>query len=235
MIPDDIRSSWGAFKFYCFCAVVIAASAYAGFLYGNKHLDEQNAKIAKLEQSVENLSADNERLTRRFNVMNVETEVQLLTSQKSQATIEEGLAREADLKQEIEFYKRIMAPELKEGGFLIEAFDVEKAVSDNAYRFQLVLMQQDKIKSVVKGNLNVELVGSKNGKPVRHQLKKLMSSDVKQLSFSFKYFQTVSGQLILPEDFIPEKVIVKAEVYQFQKKRGDLQREFNWQVNDKIE
>lgn len=235
MIPDDIRKSWGAFKFYCFCAIVLSAAAYGGFLYGNQYLDKQDANINTLDQSVENLSFENERLTRQLNVMSVETEIQLLTSQKSQATIEEGLAREAALKREIEFFQRIMAPELKEGGFVIEAFDVEKAISDNAYRFQLVLMQQDKIKSLVKGNLRVELIGSENGKPTRHRLVKLMSDDVKDLKFGFKYFQNISGQLILPESFIPERVVVKAAVFQFQRKKGDLERVFNWNVNEKIE
>lgn len=228
LIPDDIRRTWGIFKFYSVAIIVLMLVAYFAFMHGNQYFEAQKAQIETLQQTVENLKIENEKLTRNFNILSVELEVQRLADQKSQTVIEEGLNREAQLKQEVLFYQKVMAPELKQDGFTIEAFSVEKSLSESSYRFELVLMQQDKIKNVIKGSVDVDIKGSLNGKPVSLKLSKLMQEQDDPLHFSFKYFQILDGQITLPNGFKPEKVTVNAEVYQFKKKRGELQRTFDW-------
>ncbi|WJG08919.1 DUF6776 family protein [Aliiglaciecola sp. LCG003] len=231
MIPEDIRKTWSAFKFYTLLLIVIAVVAYLAFHYGNTHYTQQQQKINTLGQTVQNLSADNQRLTTQLNILGVEIEVQRLAAQKSQETITNGLNREAQLRQELLFYQRVMAPELQQEGFIIEAFELKKSLSDNAYRFELVLMQQEKIKNLVKGTIEVTIVGSENGKPQQYNLADLLTHSSVGLNFSFKYFQILEGELIVPKSFSPEKVQVKAQVYQFKRKRGELEKSFDWNID----
>ncbi|MFA3792647.1 DUF6776 family protein [Aliiglaciecola sp. SL4] len=232
MIPDEIRKTWSAFKFYSVLVILFICTAYFAFTYGNSHYDSQKAKISTLEHTIENLSQDNQRLTKQLNILGVELEVQREAVKKSQLSLEQGLAKEAKLKEEIQFYQRVMAPELEQDGFVIEAFEVKKSISDRAYWFELVLMQQNKIKNVVKGSIDVTIMGSENGKPKQYNLSDLVTDEPSKLSFSFKYFQTIRGELILPNNFSPEKILVKTEVFQFKRKRGKLEKTFDWKIEN---
>lgn len=234
MNPKELKNHYGAFRFYAMCLVILAAAAYAGFESGNVHFDMQKQQIATLNQSIDNLHEENNQLTRNLNVLGVELEVQRLANQTAQKDIELGIERESLLREELSFYQKVMAPELKERGFLIDAFEVEPTLSENFYRFNLVLMQQNKTKAVVKGNLDVRISGSDKGKPKEIRLLDLMEQGTKPLVFSFKYFQVVEGTLTLPTDFIPEQVTVHAEVFQFKKKRGDLTSTFDWSVESPV-
>ncbi|MBU2879418.1 MULTISPECIES: DUF6776 family protein [Alteromonadaceae] len=230
MIPDEIRKTWSAFKFYTVLLILFICTAYFAFMYGNSHFESQNAKISTLEHTMENLSLDNQRLTKQLNILGVELEVQRLAVKKSQQMLEQGLANEAKLKEEIQFYQRVMAPELEQDGFVIEAFEIKKSLSDRAYWFELVLMQQDKIKNVVKGSIEVSIIGSEAGKPKQYSLSELVTQESSELSFSFKYFQTIQGEMILPQNFSPEKILVKTKIFQFKRKRGELERTFDWNI-----
>ncbi len=231
-MPDEIRQSWGVFKFYSFSALVIAISIYLAFSYGNQNHEQQKVEIKRLNHTVQNLSAENQSLTNQLNLLHVELEIQRLAAQRSQTVIEQGLNRESDLKQELLFYQKVMAPELEQDGFVIEAAEVKATASESVYRLEIVLIQQDIIKSVIKGNLDVTIKGSQNNKPVTLKLLDLLGEENQPVTFSFKYFQVIEKQLTLPEGFIPETITVDAQIYQFKRKRGELKSSFPWQIGE---
>ena len=94
------------------------------------------------------------------------------------------------------------------------------------------LNQQNKTKNTLKGNLNVTLIGSENGKAKKYSIESMLS-DKKQkaLTFSFKYFQVIDGEIKLPEGFQPEQVSVHADIFQFKRKKGELTTVFDWVIN----
>ncbi len=228
MIVQQLKQHFGAFGFYLAGGILLVGATFLGYKFGYYLADSQLKEIATLKHSLENLNAENNELTRKLNVLGVELEVQRLANQQAQKNIEQGMERESELKRQLGFYQKVMAPELKQEGFVIDAFNVEQTLSDNVYRFDLVLMQQDKIKNVVKGNVDVTLTGSQEGRPKEIRLFDLMLEPSEQLTFSFKYFQVLKGQFTLPQNFRAEKVVVRAEVFQFRKKRGDLEHTFDW-------
>lgn len=215
-------------------ACLLGIAGYLGFSYGNKVHTLQKADLATLKQTVSNLDQENNQLTKKLHVLGVELEVQRLANQNSQKIIEQGLQRESEIRQQLNFYQKVMAPELKEKGFAIDTFDVESSLSEGYYRFDLVLMQQSKIKNVVKGNINVLIKGSLKDKPASLNLVSLIQPDTAKLTFGFKYFQVLQGQFKLPTGFLPEKVEVSAEIFQFKRKKGNLTRSFDWsEIMDK--
>lgn len=228
MTEIDPKKRYGAFKIYLISLVALVFALYLGYKLGNDLSQVQQTEISTLSQTVENINKDNNRLTKNLNILGVELEVQRLASQKAQTTIEEGMLEQAKLREELAFYQKVMAPELKQDGFVIEAFNVAKALSDNTYTFDLVLMQQDRIKTNIKGNVDVTLRGSQSGQVKELRLLDLMPQGSKPLVFSFKYFQVIEGQFELPADFQAETIQVSSEVYQFKRKRGDLEVTFDW-------
>lgn len=229
---SELKNKSGAFQFYLILIAIVAATLYIGFFWGNSHYSQQQLTVSIHEKSIQNLKLENEQLTKKLNVLGVELEVARLTQQQHFVEIGNRIDVEKELRTELAFYQQVMAPELNEQGFLIDGFNVEPALSDNSYRFELVLMQQNKTKNTLKGSLQVTLIGSENGKAKQYAIDSMLSDqEQKNLSFGFKYFQVISGELRLPEGFQPEQVSVHANIFQFKRKKGELTTVFDWDSN----
>lgn len=225
----QLKQKFGAFQFYLLILLIIAGAVYLGFHLGNQDYVQQQINLSKHEESVQNLKFENEQLVKNLNILGVELEVARLTQQKHFLEIQQSIEREKTLKTQLGFYQQVMAPELKEQGFLIDGFNVEQALSKNSYRFELVLMQQNQSKNTLKGNLTVVLIGSEDGQTKQYPIEPLLSvNEREKLTFSFKYFQVIEGEIKLPDGFIPEQVSVHAEIFQFKRKKGELTTVFDW-------
>ncbi|AGH47154.1 DUF6776 family protein [Paraglaciecola psychrophila] len=232
LIISELKNKFGAFQFYLILIVMIAVTVYLGFFWGNANYTQQQMTISTHEKSIYNLKLENEKLIKNLNILGVELEVAKLTQQQHFIEIGKSIDVEKDLRTQLAFYQQVMAPELNEQGFLIEGFNLEPALSDNSFRFELVLMQQNKTKNTLKGNLKVTLIGSENGKAKQYTLDSMLSDqEQKSLTFSFKYFQVIAGEISLPEGFQPEQVSVHADMFQFKRKKGELTTVFDWVIN----
>ncbi len=226
---SELKRRFGAFKFYTMLGLIFIIWGYLGVKLGNVHYDYQREQIDTHLQSIDNLKAENEKLTKSLNILGVELEVANLAQKNAFADIQKGLAREAELQKKVAFYQQVMAPELDEDGFLIDGFHLEPTLSERVYRFELVLIQQKKIKQSLTGNLKITLMGSEQEKSRQYALKDLLiEQDGKGLKFGFKYFQVIQGKMLLPEGFTPEKVSVHASIYQNRRKKGELTTVFDW-------
>ena len=163
MTISELKNKFGAFQFYFILIAIIAATLYIGFFWGNKHFAQQQNIVATHIKSINNLKRENENMTRNLNVLGVELEVAKLAQKQHSSELEKRIAAEKELRTQLAFYQQVMAPELNQQGFLIEGFNVESSLSERIYRFELVLMQQNKTKNTLKGNLQVTLIGSQNG------------------------------------------------------------------------
>lgn len=232
MIISELKKKVGAFQFYFILIVIIAVTLYTGFLWGNVHYTQQKMTVSTHEKSIQNLKLENEQLTKDLNVLGVELEIARLTQQQHFVEIGKSIDVEKDLRTQLAFYQQVMAPELNEQGFLIDGFNLEPALSDNSYRFQLVLMQQNKTNNTLRGNLNVTLIGSEKGKAKQYAMNSMLFDQKrKKLTFGFKYFQVIDGEIKLPAGFQPEQVSVHAAIFQFKRKKGELTTVFDWVIN----
>ena len=232
VIISELKNKLGAFQFYLILIVMIAVTVYLGFFWGNAHYTQQQIRISTHEKSIQNFKLENEKLTKNLNILGVELEVAKLTQQQHFVEIGKSIDVEKELRTQLAFYQQVMAPELSEQGFLIEGFNLESALSDNSFRFELILMQQNQTKNTLKGNLNVTLIGSENGKAKQYTLDSMLTDhQQKSLTFSFKYFQVIDGEFRLPEGFQPEQVSVHADIFQFKRKKGQLTTVFDWLIN----
>jgi len=211
---------------------MIVGTLYAGFFWGNAHYAQQRMTVSSHEKSIQNLKLENEQLTKKLNILGVELEVARLTQQQHFVEIGKNIDTEKDLRTQLAFYQQVMAPELNEQGFVIDGFNLEPALSDNSYRFELVLMQKNKTKNTLKGNLKVTLIGSEKGKAKQYSIDSMLfDKEQKSLTFSFKYFQLIDGEIRLPEGFQPEQVSVHADIFQFKRKKGELTTVFDWVIS----
>jgi len=209
---------------------LIALCLYCGYRFGNfyhsfqqKSLAEQQVRLALLYQEVDK---DNDKI----NSLEVELEIERMASRQAAIILSKAEAEHYRIKKELAFYEKVMAPEKQAEGVVIDNLIISPTTSKNHYRFQVVLVQQNKQKRYAKGYVQLTFNGSLNKQPDHFKLSKISPVTRKDMSFNFQYFQMIEGEFTLPENFIPEQILVAAVLPKSKwQKYNRLEQNYPWQ------
>jgi len=141
----------------------------------------------------------------------------------------QGLQKEIlELKEEVSFYRGIVSPNEIDNSVKIESMEVHAvgAADQGAYRFKLVITQPRSNKSEIKGRGDISITGMLDGRQKSLSLADITNKRMKQLEIRFKYFQTIEGNIVLPNGFQPTAVII--EVSPKGKGLSDIHKNFDW-------
>jgi hypothetical protein len=200
----------GAFRSAILLLSIIGIAGYSGYRIGNYYHGYQAQVIAKKDQQLQKLYQQQEQNSRNIHFLEAELEIEKLANQRSIASLKEMEKEHYRIKKELGFYEKVMAPEKQAEGIVIDNLSIEATESKRHYRFQVVLVQQDKRKKYAKGYIDLVFTGSQNNKPKTYKLSELVANTENSLAFNFKYFQNVEGEFTLPAGFIPEQVGLSA-------------------------
>jgi len=115
----------------------------------------------------------------------------------------------AGLRADVAFYERFVGATAQRRGLTVHELKLQPQ-TEQAWHFTATLTQNLNRGAINAGRLLVSVEGTRAGK-----LQKLAWSDLRQqddapgVSYSFKYFQQVEGDLVLPADFQPVRVIAR--------------------------
>ncbi len=200
----------GAFRSAILLLAIIVVTLFCGYRIGNFYHGYQEQTLAQQQSRLDFVYQQLAEKTQRINTLEVELEVERMANQRSQQTLKSIEQEHYQVKKELAFYEKVMAPEKQANGLVIDAVNLTKSESADHYRFQVVLVQQLLRKRYAKGYIELSIAGSLNNKPASFTLSELSTLTKKELSFSFQYFQIISGELKLPKNFIPETINVAA-------------------------
>ena len=200
----------GTFSSAILLLVIVAVLLFCGYRLGNFYHGYQTQTLAQQQTRLDFIYQQLGEKTQRINTLEVELEVERMANTRSQQTLKSIEQEHFQVKKELAFYEKVMAPEKQANGLVIDGVSLTKSESPAHYRFQVVLVQQLLRKRYAKGYIEISLTGSLNNKPTSIALSELSAADKKELSFSFQYFQIITGELTLPDDFIPETINVAA-------------------------
>ena len=129
------------------------------------------------------------------------------------------------LRADLAFYSRLT------NGSKLEALNVhgvhlQAAASPRVYNFSITLTQTLKSGQIATGHMRVSVNGVRDGKLVTLAWSDLApNQDGSGLPFSFKYFQQITGTLMLPDKFTPNRIRVEADA---SGDMGKVDQEFAW-------
>ncbi|MEM6580844.1 MAG: DUF6776 family protein [Pseudomonadota bacterium] len=148
---------------------------------------------------------------------------ELAAQEEEIAALEEGLA----------LYRGLMAPGDLDPG--LNLYDMELMAGDrnDQYLFRFILQQEARRHALLKGNLTAVVSGVANGQFVELPLAEL-SEDIPHngVDLQFRYFQSVEGQLVLPEGFEPSEVTVEANTRK--PNAFTIRESFPWQLEERL-
>lgn len=112
-----------------------------------------------------------------------------------------------ELKEELAFYRGIISPKDASKGLRMQDFEISPGLQARQYHFKVVLTQVLNNGRLARGTLGFEVTGLLGGEAKTFTLEQMSEgTSTKGPSFSFKYFQILEGDFMLPEGFEPIKV-----------------------------
>ncbi len=130
------------------------------------------------------------------------------------------------LKEELEFYQGVMEASGDEKGLDVHGVHIQALTHERSYRIKLILTHVAKTDTVVEGIVDVALEGIQKSSARHLGLHEITLDDGLSLDFKFRNFQRFESNVILPEDFTPQRVFVS--LLTKNGKRAMLKKVFDW-------
>jgi hypothetical protein len=150
--------------------------------------------------------------------------------------VRKELARQKEhisgLEEGLRFYRSLMAPEAITHGLSLRPIElVDKG--ERKYDYRIVAQQEARKHTTLKGELYVEISGLKDGEMVSYPLANLSQQlDNNLVTLRFRYFQSIEGELTLPEDFEPKSVDMVAT--SSSPVKAEVREQFPWHINERF-
>jgi hypothetical protein len=136
-----------------------------------------------------------------------------------------------DLEEELNFYRKIMAPEKDQEGLTIDDYQITQTEIENELHYRVTLIQAGKQAQFLKGNLSVTVSGVLDGESKEYNFRELGTFNIKHFQFQFKYFQNLQGFIQLPKGFQAKKIRIVAQTTG-RRKNQKANKEAIWQPEE---
>ena len=179
-----------------------------------------------LQDELERLSDANEELKAQVSRLQQTAQVDRQAKVELAKEVKSFQDQQAELREELSFYKSIISPDEGKTGLRIYGLKVTNA-KDGLHHYKLVLTQSGKSDSLAQGRVKLTLKGILKGKETSLDMAKIQVAESPQLSYKFRYFQELTGSIRLPEDFVPREVTARLTPRSGGKSKNPV-RTFDW-------
>ena len=201
--------------------LVVAAVAFGGWgawrsfgpqpANAGERLRDQGDRIESLEQQVATLTRSDQ-ISRQANA-------------DLQGTLAERDEEIASLRADVAFYERFVGATAQRHGLSLHELVLEPQRDPQLWHFVATLTQNLNRGAVNTGRLQLSVEASEDGR-----MRKLPWSELRQqqdapgVAYSFKYFQQVEGDILLPEGVRPVRVVARLVPVS----GASLEKSFTW-------
>jgi hypothetical protein len=173
--------------------------------------DDVRAQLARSEQQREQLRETLEELRQRVATLSRSDQISRDANRDLQNTLAERDEQIAGLRADVAFYERLVGPTAQRHGLSVHALRVQPQ-NGGIWHFTSTLTQNLNRGAVSEGGLTLSVEGTANG-----QLQTLEWNQLRQrrqaepVEYSFKYFQEIEGDIVIPRGFTPVRVNVRLQ------------------------
>ncbi len=146
-------------------------------------------------------------------------------------TLRQLQAEILELKEELAFYRGIVSPRDAARGLRVQSVKLESNGHPKGYRYKIILTQVLKNDKVAYGRVNLAVEGMLRGISTRLSISDLTGKSVKEINYRFTYFQSLEGDITLPEGFQPLRL--RLQVLPWGRHEDEILRSINWPIKEK--
>lgn len=182
----------------------------------------------ELQAKVESLVRENDALRGQITAVDTTRDVDRQSYADVERTLGELQAQVLRQSEELTFYRGIVAPADGIGGLRIQRLEILPGGSDRHFRLRVVLVQAMRQDALIAGSVGIDIEGALNASPTSLSLPEVGGSadDGGRLPFSFRYFQNIEQDVMLPEGFAPLAINVEVR----SGRQPTVRQAFPWQV-----
>ncbi|NIW23210.1 MAG: hypothetical protein GWN29_00825 [Gammaproteobacteria bacterium] len=172
------------------------------YLDQRRERDELTAVIAERDLTIEVLR-------RQVAILETSQEIDQETYTLVEQNLDELQAQIQAQEEELAFYRGIISPEDGVAGLRVQSLEMRPTDAEQGYLLHLVLVQAITHDRRVSGTVSFDITGSIDGEPVQLNLDEVVAEDARgAIAYAFRYFQDLQRQLVLPEGFEPDEVLM---------------------------
>lgn len=214
-------------------ALLLAVGVFIGYTAAYNDLELDPARYRAMESEVPRLEAQVAALEADLGVERTRGAVDRQSLEMVRQEIASQQDRIAVLEEGLQFYKSLMAPGELAQGLSLRPLELVELDKRGQYAFRIVAQQEARKHSLLKGELFAEVIGLLDGQEVSYPLVEL-SEDVGEdkIPLRFRYFQSIEGELVLPDRFEPRGVRVVATATA--PRKAEVRELFPWQVRERF-
>ncbi|MCZ8129776.1 MAG: hypothetical protein O9284_00545 [Steroidobacteraceae bacterium] len=187
---------WGVFE---------AGRASAGFSVASWY-----AERSALVERAESLQAQVAELEARVAGAEIAKRVDREAYSQVEKSLADLQAQLGEQSQELAFYRGIVSPADGSAGLRVQRLLVVPGEKPSHFRLRIVLIQAARGDARIAGRVELLVEGARAGRPASLPLDAIaQDARSKSLEFSFRYFQEVEAEVVLPADFVPQRVQVE--------------------------
>ena len=224
--------------FYCFVFFfIVFFAACGGFIVGHQYAinevsrSDVAAELRVLKARYAEKIKEAEKLDQQLSYLSLMKDIDSKANETVRATIVRMKETVAKLEQDNTFYRSLMHPRADHKGVVIDQPDIAIGSVFNLYKYTFVIKQVVTQHRELSGYIQIELLGRQDGEFRRLKLSNISNTmTVERLQLKFKYFQRIDGEMLLPEGFLPQRIVLKAVIQQ--PKKVVVDKEFDWLINE---
>jgi hypothetical protein len=190
-----------------------------------------NSRLAQRDRSeldveLRKVTDENEELRKKIALLETDEKIDTEAYRQVESQLAGLQAEILSQQEDLAFYRGIVADQ--EVGVRIQDLELQRGVDQSSFSMHLVLAQAIGASRRISGFVELNVEGTSGGQPITLNLGDLAGTDSPKtrLNFSFRYFQNLQADLILPEGFAPARVTVKLTP------QGDagepIEKSFDW-------
>ncbi|MEX1221582.1 MAG: DUF6776 family protein [Idiomarina sp.] len=220
------QQRWGKLPVTGVIVAFLLLLVWIGYGLGNWRVHYLEDQADHHQQRINTLYNEIERLEYQQHILRVELDIEKAANTSLQQEMAMAQDENFALRRDITFYQKIMAPELEAEGVIIESLELKPNFTPGHFHFSLALVQLERQRSAVNGDVSITLSGRLNGDQQSYNLLDLAHMPDNERSFSMRYFTVLAGDFMVPENFVPERIDVRVQL-----SRGNqriLENSFFW-------
>jgi len=191
-------------------AAWLASLLLVGLLVGS--LARRATPAASEGRQLKALTRQNDELQQQLTNLQRADQVTDIATRSLRKTLSEREEEISGLRADLGFYSRLTGGDAQREGLKVQEVRLLPVDNSRAWTLRLSLTQNAKRSDDVTGNATVSVEGLRGEKVVQLDWSSLGDSAQRDgMPFRFKYFQQVQGTIVLPADFRPTRLIIKAQ------------------------
>lgn len=189
--------------------VIYFGSMIAAFYVGRTQVAQKftqtQKQLVEQAQRYDSLNQKHETLRDSFVQLKRQLHIDDSAYAELRKELEESNAQLAELRSELIFYQSIISPQEGQQGVRVQELRITPTQQSQRFKYKLVLIQTLQEGKELSATVSFTIKGENNGEvqTIRHP-----SPGEDKMHVKFKYFQNLTGTLVLPEAFEPLEVKV---------------------------